>query len=49
MAIASSKKLWKIIRQLDGYYYEIRMNGVILDRIKVEEPALHILKDKGEL
>lgn len=49
MKIASSKKLWKIIRQTEGYYYEIRMDGVILDRIKVEEPALHILEDKGEL
>ena len=49
MAIASSKKLWKIIRQPEGYYYEIRMAGVILDRVRVEEPALHILKDKGEL
>lgn len=49
MAIASSKKLWKIIRQPEGYYYEIRMDGVILDRIRVEEPALNILKNKGEL
>ena len=49
MSIASSKKLWKVIRQPEGYYYEMRLEGVILDRIRVEEPALHILKDKGEL
>lgn len=31
----SNQKLWKIVREPDGYYYEIRVKGTIIDRIKV--------------
>lgn len=42
----SSQKLWRISRSLDGYYYEIKLAGVIIDRIKIEEPTLTYLKQK---
>ena len=40
----SSQKLWRVVRQPDGWYYEIKLKGVVIDRIKVEYPALNILK-----
>lgn len=40
----ANQKLWKIIKEPDGYYYEIKLGGVIIDRIKVEYPALATLK-----
>lgn len=40
------QKLWRISRSLDGYYYEIKLAGVVIDRIKIEEPTLTYLKQK---
>lgn len=40
----SSQKLWRVVRQADGWYYEIKLKGIVIDRIKVEYPALNILK-----
>lgn len=40
----SSQKLWRVVRQPDGWYYEIKLKGIVIDRIKVEYPALNILK-----
>lgn len=44
----SNQKLWRIIKEPQGYYYEIKLDGVIIDRIRVEYPALATLK-KEEL
>lgn len=43
----SSQKLWRVIREPSGYYYEIRLAGTIIDRIKIEEPTLHVIIDEG--
>lgn len=43
----ANQKLWKIIKQPDGSYYEIRLAGVIIDRVKIESPAYDILKKEG--
>ena len=43
----SSQKLWRVIKEPNGYYYEIRLAGVVIDRIKVEYPALSTLKMEG--
>lgn len=42
--IPASQKLWRVIKQPDGYYYEIKLQGVIIDRIKVDYPAIATLK-----
>lgn len=39
----SNQKLWKIISQPDGYYYEIRLAGVVLQRVKVDPKVLEYL------
>lgn len=39
----SNQKLWRITKEPTGYYYEIKLAGTIVDRIKVEEPALSYL------
>ena len=31
------QKLWKLIKEPDGYYYEIKLAGVIVDRLKVPD------------
>lgn len=45
-AFNSSQKLWRVTKERDGYYYEIRLAGVTIDRIKIEHPALKFLKEK---
>lgn len=40
----ASQKLWRITKEPTGYYYEIKLAGVVIDRIPIEEPALQILK-----
>ena len=42
----SSQKLWRVVKQPDGWYYEIKLKGVVIDRIRVEYPALNILKQE---
>ena len=42
----SNQKLWRIIKQPNGYYYEIKLAGIIIDRIKIEYPALGTLKQE---
>ena len=43
----ANQKLWKIIKEPTGYYYEIRLAGTIIDRIKIDEPTLSILIKEG--
>ena len=43
----ASQKLWRISNTLDGFYYEIKLAGIVIDRIKIEEPTLTFLKQKG--
>ena len=45
----ANQKLWKIIKEPNGYYYEIRLSGIVVDRIKIEEPALKFFKSEGML
>lgn len=40
----SSQKLWRVVKEPSGYYYEIKLAGMVIDRIKVEYPALATLK-----
>lgn len=44
MKYLANQKLWKIIKEPNGYYYEIKLAGTIIDRIKIEYPALGVLK-----
>lgn len=43
----SSQKLWRVIKERENYYYEIKLAGVVIDRIRVEEPALSYMKLEG--
>ena len=45
----SSQKLWRVIKEPTGYYYEIKLAGLVIDRIPVEQPAINILKQEGVL
>lgn len=42
----SSVKLWRVVKEPNGYYYEIRLSGMVIDRIKVDYPALAVLKNE---
>lgn len=44
MTYLSNQKLWRIVKEPDGYYYEIKLAGMVIDRIRVEYPALATLK-----
>jgi hypothetical protein len=44
----SNQKLWRVIKEPNGYYYEIKLAGMVIDRIKIDYPALSTLK-KEEL
>lgn len=39
----SSQKLWRVVKEPNGFYYEIKLDGMIIDRIRVEQPALSTL------
>lgn len=43
----SNQKLWKIVNERDNYYYEIKLDGIIADRVRVDEPALTYFKKEG--
>ncbi len=47
MSYLSNQKLWKIVKERGEYYYEIKLRGEIIDRIRIEEPTLTILKKVG--
>lgn len=49
MGIASSKKLWRITKSYGEYYYEIKYDGEVIDRIRIEHPALSFLESQGEI
>lgn len=46
MKYLANQKLWKVIREPTGYYYEIRLAGMVIDRVKIDEPALTVLKSE---
>lgn len=47
MSYPSNQKLWRVVKERDDYYYEIRLAGMIVDRIRIEEPALTFLDLRG--
>ena len=47
MSYSSNQKLCKVVKEPTGYYYEIKLAGMVIDRIKVEYPALNVLKKEG--
>ena len=42
----SNQKLWRVIKERDTWYYEIKLAGTIVDRVKIEEPVLTFLKSE---
>lgn len=46
MKYLSNQKLWRVVKEPSGYYYEIKLAGMVIDRIKVEYPALATLKEE---
>lgn len=47
MSYLSNQKLWKIVKERGEFYYEIKLKGEIIDRIRIEEPTLSLLKRLG--
>ena len=47
MNYLSNQKLWRIVKEPHGYYYEIKLAGMVIDRIKIEEPALTTMFKEG--
>ena len=43
----SSQKLWRIVKEPTGYYYEIKLAGTVIDRLPIDYPALGTLKEEG--
>ena len=43
----ASQKLWRIIKKPDGYYYEIKLAGMVIDYFKIPEDSLINLKNNG--
>lgn len=46
MNYLSNQKLWRVVKEPSGYYYEIKLAGMIIDRLKIDYPALQVLKDE---
>lgn len=47
MKYLSNQKLWRVVKEPTGYYFEIKLAGVIIDRVRIEEPVVKILKQEG--
>ena len=47
MTYLSNQKLWRVVKEPTGYYYEIKLAGTVIDRIPIEYPALNVLKEEG--
>lgn len=43
----SNQKLWRVVKEPTGYYYEIKLVGTVIDRLKIDYPALGTLKEEG--
>ena len=43
----SNQKLWRIVEQPDGYFYEIKLGSMVVDRIKVGGSAESYFKGEG--
>lgn len=42
----ASQKLWRIIKEPDGYYYEIRLAGMTIDKFAIpEDSKLNLVMD----
>jgi len=40
----SSQKLWRVVKEPNGYYFEIKLKGMVIDRLPINEPVLKVLK-----
>lgn len=40
-----SQHIWKVIRQVDGYYYELRVGGIVIARYKLTDDELSTYYD----
>lgn len=47
MRYPSSQKLWRVSKEIDGYFYEIKLAGTVISRIKIPEDTLAVLKSSG--
>ena len=47
MSHPSCQKLWRISNEVDGYFYEIKLAGKVIDRIPVPTESLAILEIEG--
>ena len=45
----SSQKLWRVVQEPNGYYFEIKLKGMVIDRLPINEPVLKVLKNKEVL
>lgn len=45
----SNQKLWKVVREVDGYYYEIKLAGMVIDRIKISDNVINIMQSENLL
>ena len=43
----ASQKLWRVGKEIDGYYYELRAKDTVIDRIKITPTAVANLKNLG--
>lgn len=43
----SSQKLWRVVQEPTGYYFEIKLAGMVIDRLPINEPVVKILKKEG--
>lgn len=47
MSYLSNQKLWKVIREPSGYYYEIKLAGMVIDRIMIDPEKVEVLMKEG--
>ena len=43
----SNQMLWRVSHALDGYWYEIKLDGVVIDRVPVKKESLLYFQEEG--
>ena len=43
----SNTRLWRVCRDLDGYYFELKLAGTVVDRFDIDDQTVRMLRQEG--
>ena len=43
----ANQMLWRVVKEINGYWYEIKLAGTVIDRIPIDNLTLEYLQQEG--